>query len=91
MLFVNEPDIGILVFDIFGTYIKTLLIKGLSQFQVHQDQLIYFKDGICHSYHLKTLQEGQILLPDVQGIKAISIEKERLFLLRENHLDLYAY
>ncbi len=90
-VYMNEPNIGILVFDIFGTYAKTLPIKGLSQFQVRQDQLIYFQDGVCHFYHLKTLQQGHIPLPDVEGLKSISVEKDRLFLLSENHLDLYAY
>ena len=90
-LFINEPDIGILVFDIYGTYAKTIHIKGLSQFQVRNDQLIYFQDGVCHSYHLKTLQKTKVLLPPAQGLKAIRFEKDRLFLLSENHLDLYAY
>ena len=90
-LYVNEPGIGILVFDFFGTYAKTLPIKGLTQFQIHQNQLIYYLDGGCYYYDLKTLQEGYIPLPEAKDVKAISLEKDRLFLLRENRLDLYAY
>jgi hypothetical protein len=56
-VFVNDPVVGVLVFDIFGQYRKTIPILGLTAFQVMDDQLIYVKDGQLWSFHLTALLE----------------------------------
>lgn len=55
-VFVNDPDIGILVFDFFGQYIKTLDFKNLEEFQIFRDLLI-FEDAErkTQTFHLKSL------------------------------------
>ena len=40
-VFVNDPDVGILVFDAFGQYVKSLDFKGLTDFQVSRNLLIF--------------------------------------------------
>ena len=57
-LYLNCPQIGIYVFDIFGAFSKVISIKGLSHFQV-SDQLIYFqKDSVFCSYNHKIFEEA---------------------------------
>ncbi len=62
-VFVSDPMVGVLVFDIFGQYRKTIPILGLTAFQVMDDQLIYVKDGQLWSFHLTALLEKPFVLP----------------------------
>ncbi|MDZ4845638.1 MAG: hypothetical protein SH857_08825 [Chitinophagales bacterium] len=89
-LYVNDPALGILVFDIYGTYIKTLPLTGLNQFQKIQDRLLFFKEGKLFSYHLLTFNFEEILLPVTDCVNA-AIEKDRLFVLQKNQLEVYSY
>lgn len=87
-VFLNDSAKGILVFDIYGTYNKTIPLKGLPHFQIFNDELIYFKDGKLKSYTMKTLEEGEISLPDA-NISDVRTEKEKLYLLKQKSLDIY--
>ena len=87
-VFLNDSTKGIFVFDIYGTYNKTIPIKGLRHFQISNDLIIYFKDGKLNSYNMKTLEEGKISFPESQAIDART-EKEKLYLLKQKSLDIY--
>ena len=90
-IYANDPDKGILVFDIFGTYYKTIPIKGLKSYQKIQDQLIYFHNGRLIKYNLNTFKETIISLPENGEISQVRVEKNLLYLLKKNQLDLYSY
>src|ERR1051326_6620952 len=79
-LFLNDSTKGIFVFDIYGAYNKTIPIKGLTHFQISNDELIYFKNGKLKSYNMKTISEGEINLPTTEILDART-EKEKLYLL----------
>ena len=90
-VYLNYPEKGILVFDIYGTYFKTIPLPGLTSFQVIGDNLFYFSGNTLNSHHLITLEETQnfMPLPDT-GIISVRIEKQKLFLLSKNSLDIYS-
>lgn len=67
-VFLNDPEIGILVFDIFGKYLKTIDLKGLTDFQVLEDRLVYRREDRWCTFHLRTLLESPVQLPE--GIPA---------------------
>ena len=89
-VFMNDPQLGILIFDNYGTYSKTIPIPGLKNFQLVQDQLVYFKDGKLFSYHLLSFEEKQYSIPGDDAVYA-HIESDRLFVLRKDRLDVYSY
>jgi len=90
-LYMSVPDKGILQFDIFGTYVKTIPVKALTAFQVI-DENLYYTDttGNLKSFGIRTLQENSIPMP-VRKIKNFRIEKDHLFLLREDSLSCYIF
>ena len=88
-LFLNDSTKGILVFDIYGTYNKTIPLKGLHRFQISNDEILYLKDGKLKSYDMKTMQESELTLPATEVIDARS-EKEKLYLLKQKSLDIYS-
>jgi hypothetical protein len=62
-LYLNVPGNGILVFDRFGNYSRTLPVDVPSEFQV-TDQYIYFmKEGNLLSYDLRTAEFSRLVLP----------------------------
>jgi hypothetical protein len=91
-LFVNVPDMGVHVFDVFGAFSQTIPLKDLDDFQVFKQQLVYFKDGKLYSYNLQTFDTRQIPLPEVTGtILDVHIQSERLVVLTDTELLVYAY
>ena len=90
-VFVNDSTIGILVFNVFANYIKTIPVKNCSSIKVIEDDLFYNKKGKLLKYNLKTFSESEFQLPDTTYIQQISIEKDRLYLLKPNSVDIYSY
>jgi hypothetical protein len=90
-VYVNDPAVGVLVFDNFGAYYKTIPVKGLQRFQIFQDQIVYFEEGKLKSYNPMTFDAKMITLPDTIGIKQAVIEKERIGVLRADRVDFYKY
>lgn len=89
-LFVNAPETGILLFDLFGNYIKTIDIKNLRQFQVLGDQLIYQQDGQLLVFNLKSLIGRSLDLGlDHSENPLIRIEKDRLYVRTGLSLNVY--
>lgn len=90
-IFVNDPAKGIFVFDIYGAYSHRLPVKGLKDMQEFNGKLYYLKDNAVQSYDTRTLETKTIPLPDSSDIMQMRIEKNRLFLLKENEVVLYRY
>jgi hypothetical protein len=88
-LYLNNPSEGILVFDVFGTYYKTIPIKGIRDFQFKEDALIYYQDGRMNSFNLKTLEQSWSLLPDSSAI-SVRISNDKLFSLSKEALGIYS-
>ncbi len=87
-VYLNNPETGVLVFDIFGTYFKTIPLKGLKDFQIAGDNLLYFNDGKLQSYNLKTLQQAEVQIPPDE-IQMLRVEKEKLMILTKESLKVY--
>lgn len=91
-LYLNVPDTGILVFDLFGFYQKTIPIKGLSGFQLFNDQLLFREGEKLMAYQLKSFSTQEILIPAaVSGASQIRIEKNRLFALKDGFVRVYGF
>jgi len=78
LVYLNDSAQGILVFDSYGTYYKTIPINGLKTFQVRGDDLFYIAKNRIHAFHLKTILEDQMLAPDTLATQ-VRIEKNLLY------------
>lgn len=90
-VYVNDPNTGILVFDIFGSYEKTIPLKGLKKFQILQDQIVYFENKQLSSYNSFTLELRSLTLPDTVNVTNAVLEKSRLGILKPDRVDFYRY
>lgn len=78
-LYLNCPDNGIYVFDMYGTFNKIISIKNLKGFQVSNGIIYYFNNKDFCSYDAKTFNEKCISYND-SLLKNVRIEKDRLYL-----------
>jgi hypothetical protein len=91
-VYLNNPSDGILVFDQYGTYFKTIPLKGLEQFQLNGDQIFYENNGKLKSYNIKMFVENSLDLPvSKEEIKSLRFERESKLLViqKENSIELF--
>lgn len=91
-LYVNDPAIGILIFDKYGTYFKTIPILGLNSFQVFENRIIYFMGDKISIYDIKLNEESYTDLPwtDARSVSVcLSVEPQRLYMLGGEGLFFY--
>lgn len=53
-LYLNCPNEGILVFDIYGTFYKTIPLKNLKEFNVVNGDVFYYENHILKQYQAQT-------------------------------------
>jgi hypothetical protein len=56
-LFLNSPENGIFVFDMFGTFNRIIALKQLKRFDINSDILYFQKDSLFCSYNYKFFEE----------------------------------
>lgn len=89
-LYLNDPEHGVFVFDSFGTYTKLIPIPGAERISVRSNGLfLEMKDKLI-KFNSVTLEQTEIVLPRT-GFQSVRIEKDRLFLLTENGVEIYTY
>ena len=77
-IYLNNPEEGVLAFDIYGTYYKTIPVKDLQHLQVKGSVLFYYSEGILKSYDMKDLTQKELPFKNVADVR---IEKENYFLI----------
>jgi len=77
-VYVDDTTQGILVFDAFGTYYKTMPFTRTRHFEVSGDDIFYMSHHRLHSFHMKTITEDEIAQPDSLATQA-RVEKNLLY------------
>jgi len=87
-LYVNDPEQGVLVFDWYGSYNKTIPVKGLKKMVIRAGKMFFVRDGFLESYDLKTSDFAKIKLPEIE-IEDFSIFEDNLVIITQNQLQIY--
>lgn len=85
-LFLNEPNLGILVFDLYGKWVRTLPIMGLDRLDAQGEFLYYCKAGKAWQWHLPTGEEKQLSYPGITEIRQIKVTAQGHYVLTRNAL-----
>lgn len=88
ILYLNDPKIGILVFDIFGTYQKTLPLLGVNGFQVSEYGIYFMEKGEFKFYDFKSFLIQNVEIPETQVTKAL-ISNKMLYLQSEKGISVF--
>jgi len=91
-VYVNDSETGILIFDVFGKYIKTLDFLNIEYFQISGDKLIFFLNGKLNSFNLKSLLTQTMNLPEkIANSEQIILTKKYLFARKGEAIEIYSY
>lgn len=93
-IYLNIPGVGIILFDIYGTFYTSvsntdILNDQLSVFQVVQQKVVYLNEGSLFIYEISSREQDGIRLPINGGVRDVKIEKGRLFILTDDKLQVY--
>jgi hypothetical protein len=92
-LFLNNPDKGVLIFDVFGTYIKTAPVfdlgKSNGSFQVADDAIIFMSEDILHSWNITTSESTEYEEPKGNGALNMRMERDAIFILDSSSVSSY--
>jgi hypothetical protein len=89
-LYINDPELGIFRFDVFGTYSKMIPVKGVTGLQVRDKDLLLTRPSGFSTFDLLTFEEFAMTLP-TSGFSSVSIEKERLYILDSTGVSVYLF
>jgi hypothetical protein len=88
-VYLNNPSEGILVFDIYGTFYKTIPLKNLNSFQPRDLEIYFFQENKLWDYHTKELWQIDLQLPDTSIISART-EKGIYYLQYKDSVSIYS-
>lgn len=88
-VYLNFPGTGILEFDKFGTYSKTIPVDTLSSFQPYDDALWYLKNDTLNKYVFKSFDTKYLKLPDLKIVKA-RVNGSKLYIQLINEIRIYS-
>jgi hypothetical protein len=87
-IYLNNPSSGILIFDIYGTYYKTLPIKDLTRFQPLNDWVYFTSNNQAKAYNIKTTEEKLFETP-LADFKNFRLEMDVLVLQTDKAILIY--
>jgi hypothetical protein len=88
-LYLNCPDIGIYIFDFYGTLSKMIGIKNVMELQVSNNRIFYFKNHKLCAFDTKLMDEECQPYQD-SLIQTIRVGKERLYVAYDDSLKVFA-
>jgi len=91
LLFLNDRNGKILLFDNFGNYLKRLPVKEVSLFNFFNDELYYLKGDQIVFYDIFKNQFRTMALEEDNPYKLVLLNQKRLFLFADNFLQIYGY
>jgi len=83
------PKHGVLVFDIYGSYIKTIPVLNVNEIQIENKMLYYRKEESYFGYSMIQFEEANIQLP-ADSFQKIRLEKDLLFILSNGKISIYS-
>lgn len=89
-IYMNDPEQGILIFNQYGQYQKTIPISDIASFQVLDNRIFYVKSGELFAFDLESSLTSPVNIPKESGpVLGIQIQKKRLYLHRSQTLAIY--
>jgi hypothetical protein len=89
-LFLNNPSTGILIFDVFGTYSKTIPVTNLKALQVQDNSIVFYQDGKMQAENILINDHINYTKPVGDSLtKDMRMEKNAVFVLKKKEVEIY--
>jgi hypothetical protein len=90
-VYLSDPVQGILVFDTYGTYYKTIPLTGVTSLQVRGGKVLVVRANGLFSYDSKRAEVTELKIPAHDALLDARIEQNRLYLLTSTALSIYSF
>ncbi|MCT4625202.1 MAG: hypothetical protein N4A46_16385 [Schleiferiaceae bacterium] len=87
-VYLNIPDVGILVFDNFGSYQKTFPITHLNEFYLSESSIVFLNKGQLEYFNDFTKNSKIRKLPTIEFVDFCFAE-DRIYLLEKGQLKIF--
>ncbi len=88
-LFLHIPRKGILVFDRYASYLRTVPYSGPDRFQVAGNRIIWFDEGRLAVMDIETGEKGKLELPGEIVADDARLQPDRLYILSGKRIHVY--
>ena len=88
-VYLGNPATGILIFDVYGTYYKTIPVKNVHRFQPIGDWVYYMDGKTAKAYNVKTTEEHEFNMP-LSTFTGFRLEMGLLMIQTEQGIAVYA-
>ncbi len=89
-VYLYDKKTGILQFDRFGSYIKTILVDSLNQFQINNEEIIYLDNNSLKRLNIQTYNLQPEPLP-MKNIQQAALGNKILSLSTGNQVYIYSF
>lgn len=87
-IYLGIKDQGVLLFDVYGTYIKTFPIADIEDFQVLNSKIVYYANSKLILYNTLNFTAEVLDLP-IEKALDVRIEQNKLFILTKDKVVVY--
>jgi hypothetical protein len=88
-LYINDVGHGVLVYDVYGAYLGLLPFKGLKDFTVVNEKLLFVSNDTLHSFNQKLLSDTSFAMPEKNIIGVRNLD-DRLMIRSSAKVSLYS-
>lgn len=90
-VYLHDPQVGILVLDVFGTYVKIIpLPEEVTYFQWQDEKLLYTHQNILHAYEPATFLTQQVPLSILQeNAEQVCVAQELLYIRYPDRVAIF--
>lgn len=93
-LWLNNPAVGVLIFDMFGSYLKTLESKDsniTADFQVNDDKVLFSTGNTFKEINQTTFITKEITYKELEGAIKMRLEQNRIYVLKIKSFEIYSF
>ena len=90
-LYVCDPEHGVLVFDLFATFSRTLPIRGVQRIEVRDGGVYHVKDGTLLRYDLRSMDTVPIPWPatlEGRTVREARVERGHIVALTDDGIEV---
>jgi hypothetical protein len=88
-VYLNVPDKGIFLFDIFGNFVKTIPLTGCTRFQVTDKDIFFYKNDSLFRYNIDRDMSVSMPLPGTYHPVYAEIQPEYLYIFTREAFYVY--
>lgn len=89
LVFINDRNSGVLVFDNLANYKNKLPFKDIDFFSFQNDNIYFLQDGFVRLYNIYNGQEVKTPVPPGKTYKYVILGNQRAYFFSEDNLDIF--